>query len=306
MRDAPLLRLAGRQHWLVRFDQLIGLGYNPRQIQHRVDAGLLFRVYRKVYGVPGAREWTLQFRVMAACLAADALASHSCAAMLFGLRRITSDEVDITVEGRRAPRLPGVRGHRCDSLDSSDRVTIGRIPVTAPARILLDVAGELDPAVLESALDDALTRRLTTLPALRRVLDAVDGGRPGAPLLRDLLEARRRGRRPTESRLEDDLGALLRRFGLPEPVRQHEVVLPGGGKARLDTAYPNQLLGIEADGAEYHAGRLDHERDAARDALCRALGWTIRRFTTEEIREHPADVAAVVATLLRALPRRSA
>jgi very-short-patch-repair endonuclease len=58
-------------------------------------------------------------------------------------------------------------------------------------------------------------------------------------------------------------------------------------------------LAIEADGDEHHAGALDRAADASRDERCRALGWTIRRFTTEEIREQPAAVAAVIATLLR-------
>ena len=134
MPDISLLRKAGRQHGIISFDQLADLGYDRRQIQYRINAGLLVRVYRRVYGVPGARMWSVEFRVMAACLAAYGLASYRCAAALFGLRRVTSDRVEITGEGRRAPRLPGVRGHRCDSLESQDRATIAAIPVTAPAR----------------------------------------------------------------------------------------------------------------------------------------------------------------------------
>ena len=83
MPDISLLRKAGRQHGIISFDQLADLGYDRRQIQYRINAGLLVRVYRRVYGVPGARMWSVEFRVMAACLAAYGLASYRCAAALF-------------------------------------------------------------------------------------------------------------------------------------------------------------------------------------------------------------------------------
>jgi very-short-patch-repair endonuclease len=239
---------------------------------------------------------------MAACLATGGLASHRSAAALFRLRRVTAHGVEITVGGRRAPRLAGVRAHRSDSIAPPDRTTIAGIPVTSPARILVDLAGELTPSVLEGALDDALVRKLTTLPALGRVMEQVGHRRPGVPLLAELVAARRGGdRRPTESQLEDDLGAVIRRFGLPEPVRQYELELPGGHKVRFDTAYPSSRLAFEADGDEHHAGVSDQARDAVRDERCRERGWNVRRFTTEAIRQHPADVAAVIAALLRAL-----
>ena len=56
---------------------------------------------------------------------------------------------------------------------------------------------------------------------------------PARRVLTPLVAARAAGRRPTESELEDDLLAVIRRYGLPEPVPQY----PYRGR-RIDFAYP--------------------------------------------------------------------
>lgn len=92
---------------------------------------------------------------------------------------------------------------------------------------------------------------------------------------------------------------IFRVYGLPEPERQFEVALPGGGKAIFDTAYPELTLAFEADGDAFHKGLLDRMRDEARDEKCAHLGWTVRRYSTEDIRERPAGIADEVERLRR-------
>jgi very-short-patch-repair endonuclease len=77
--------------------------------------------------------------------------------------------------------------------------------------------------------------------------------------------------------------------------------LPGGGTARFDAAYPDLLLGFEADGDSYHKGLLDRMRDEARDEQCNRLGWTVRRYGTDDIRLRPAGIAEEVLRLRRQL-----
>src|SRR5688500_5660632 len=69
VKDAPLLRMAGRQHGLLTVRQVGSLGYGRDAVRRRVEAGVLFRVYRGVYAVAGTRD-TFEFRAMAAVLAA--------------------------------------------------------------------------------------------------------------------------------------------------------------------------------------------------------------------------------------------
>ena len=307
MNEAALLRLAGRQHGLVTTRQLAELGFSEDSLRRRVAAGLLYRVYRGVYAVAGTKD-TFDFRVMGAILAAGdgALASHCCAAALYGLRRIRCDEPEVTVSGRVAPRIPGLRCHRRDVITSTDRSRIGVIPVTAPAWTLLDLASGVDStsdserARLGGALDDVLVRKLASLATVERLLMRARDlrRRPrGVSLLSELVEERKKGKKPSETGLEDELLAVFSAFGLPEPVRQFVLALPGGGTARFDAAYPELLLGFEADGDAFHKGLLDRMRDEARDEQCGLIGWTIRRYSTDDIRLRPAGIAEEVLRL---------
>jgi hypothetical protein len=299
------MRLAGRQHGLVAVRQLAVLGYSEHHIRHRVERGFLFRVHRGVYALTGTKD-TFEFRVMAAVLAAGggALASHRCAAVLFGFRRIRCDAPVVTVTGRAAPHLAGIETHRRRTLVAADRNRIGVIPVTSPVRTVLDLAAVLDleqdaeRARLAGVIDDVLVRKLATIGAFERLLARVGPSRlPGVPAVGELLAERRDGKRPSETGLEDELLEVFRIFGLPDPVRQYVLPLPGGGTARFDAAYPELLLGFEADGDGYHTGLLDRMRDEARDEKCGLLGWTVRRYRTEDIRDRPAGVAEDVARL---------
>ena len=305
MKDAAFLRFASRQHGLVTTDQLANLGFTEHQIRRRVDASVLFRVFRGVYAVAGSKD-DFEFRVMAAVLAAGegAVASHRCAAVLYGLRRIRCDVPVVTVSGRTAPRLGGVDGHRRDTLTPVDRVRVGAIPATSPAWTLLDLTGDLgiaeptERARLGGALDDALVRKLTSLGAIERLIERVAGGRvPGAAVLRELVAERRDGQKPSETGLEDEFLEIFRVYRLPESVRQYVLPLPGGGTARFDAAYPELLLGFEADGDAFHKGLLDRMRDEGRDEACSRLGWTVRRYSTDDIGRRAAGIADDVMRL---------
>lgn len=281
---------------------MAALGFTEKAIRHRVTAGVLFRVHRGIYAVAGTRD-SFEFRVMAAVLAAGegALASHRCAAGLYGLRRIRCEAPEVTVSGRTAPRIDGFRAHRRDALTAVDRSRIGVIPVTSPAWTLLDLAGDgMERNRLGGALDDVLVRKLAALTAIERVLTRALGLHvPGAAMLAELVDERRQGKQPSETGLEDELLEVFRAYGLPEPERQFKLRLPGGGTAIFDAAYPDLLLGFEADGDRWHKGLLDRMRDEARDEQCGLIGWTVRRYGTEDIRERPAGIADEVERLRR-------
>ena len=103
-------------------------------------------------------------------------------------------------------------------------------------------------------------------------------------MLAPLVAARLAGRRPTESELEDDLLAVLRRYGLPEPVPQY----PYGGR-RIDFAYPELVLGIEANSVAAHAAKEDVQRNA--EKANDLVEWWILYFTRDDVDGTPAAVA---------------
>jgi very-short-patch-repair endonuclease len=302
--DVALRRLAARQHGLVSRSQVRALGLTARQIDLRIAAGVLVAVRRGIYRVGGSPASPEQ-RLLAACLAAGpgAVASHRSAAAVWELRGVDWPRPEVSVPITRRPTVPGATVHRATVLGRPDTTRWRGVPVTTPARTLLDL-GAVAPELVEPAMEDALLRGLVTDSSLRRTLERVGShGRDGTAVLRDLLAQRPRGSAPTESPLEDALLALLRRHRLPEPVRQHLVSAPGGRVLRIDLAYPRAKLGIEADGRRWHSGRADFQNDRSRGNVLAAAGWTILCFTWDDVRRRGDQVVGAVERLL--LQRRA-
>lgn len=184
----------------------------------------------------------------------------------------------------------GLLVHRTDRLDPIDVSHRLRIPVTTPARTLLDLGAVVPAPVVESALEDALMRRLVTFQLLTRTLERLGGPRRnGAGVLRALVEERDPATARTESMLEDELFHVLRRGGLPAPVRQYEVA-----GVLLDGAYPDLRLGLEADSRIWHGGRLDVQRNTDKANILLAHGWRVLRFTWFDLARRPRYVIAAV------------
>ena len=136
---------------------------------------------------------------------------------------------------------------------------------------------------------DALRLRLTTLARLQRLLDHAGGkGRRGSKLLRSLLDLV--DDRPVESVIELKLLGLLRRTKLPSPVTQFNVTENGQVIARVDFAYPEIRLAIEADGYRYHGARNAWERDLKRRNALTARGWHVIHVTWDDIAHRPTEV----------------
>jgi hypothetical protein len=136
---------------------------------------------------------------------------------------------------------------------------------------------------LQALVDDVLDRRLATpasvLGAIRR---APSGhGRSGAPRVRAALEPWL-GRIVPGSPAEVRLIRRLSDWGLPNPVRQHEVRLPSGRSAYIDLAWPPALVGLEYDGSRAHTPRR-MAADVAREEGLRAQGWWIGRVDRHDL-----------------------
>ncbi|HEV3497359.1 MAG TPA: DUF559 domain-containing protein, partial [Actinomycetes bacterium] len=93
-----------------------------------------------------------------------------------------------------------------------------------------------------------------------------------------------------QSQFERRLFALLRTAGVPLPVPQFEVLLPDGGSAFLDFAWPELRLGVEANSYRHHARRLDWSRDHTRNNLLTAVGWRILPVTWDDMVERPDEL----------------
>ena len=197
-----------------------------------------------------------------------------------------------TAGGRRS--RPGLRIHRVSSLGPGDRDVHRGIPVTSPARTLLDLAAILDERGLERALDRAELLELTDYPAL----DALARARPGhhgSGRLRKALRSHDAGTTITKSELEELFLALCRRYGLPKPL-----VNAWLEAKEVDFLFPQHRLIVETDSWTHHRSREAFENDRARDARMARAGYRTLRFTYRQIEHEPASVAQTLAAMLGA------
>jgi very-short-patch-repair endonuclease len=298
--NQTLAPVARGQDALFTLGQATASGLSLRKVQHCLESGLWEPVHAGVYRVSGApRSWEQE--VLAACLAAGphAVASHRAAAALWELDGVWSAPVELTVPLPRGHRLPGVIVHRSTDLDPSAATRRHGIPVTPPARTLVDLGAVVPARVVERALEAALGRRLVTLMGLRAALDSVARrGRRGAGVLRGLLEERSDAAGLVESTLEARFLRICREHGLPAPLCQHEVRVGRRLVGRVDFAFPAAALAVEVDGYESHATLAAFQHDRARQNELVAAGWTVLRFTWDDVVRQPERVATAARRVL--------
>jgi hypothetical protein len=209
--------LAASQHSIVTRQQLLAAGLGGGAIDSWLRRGRLYSRHRGVYAVghPGTMPLSDEMAAALAC-GAQALVSHSSAAHLWGLRPPSADGVvHITVPGRHVGHRAGIRVHRVDELGSPDRRLLQRVPLTSPARTLLDVAPSLTARELELAVDEAIVRQIVTRGAIRAALSRYPGRRGCAALAELVIAAR--ATTATRSEAEERFLALVRRARLSPP-----------------------------------------------------------------------------------------
>jgi hypothetical protein len=282
--------LSRRQHGLVTGTQLGRLGWRPEQIRHAVRAGRLERVRRGVFRAAGAPR-TKEQALLAAVLASEGcVLSHRTAAAAWPLRFVPDPAgIDLLRVGSR-PQLEGVCGHETDLLPPEHVTKRDRLPLTTPSRTIIDCCGLLTPRQLRSCINDALRRRLTTLPVLTRTVDEVprSGRRAIVPVSED-LRSRVPGYDPGDSDPEIDLVELLVGAGYPRPEQQVRVVAEGR-TAFVDVGWRERRVGFEYDSLEFHEHRFHEDRDRLR-RLKRA-GWDIWPVTSTTSKNEILAIAA--------------
>jgi very-short-patch-repair endonuclease len=199
--------------------------------------------------------------------------------------------IHVSVGGSKTHRLTGIRIHRRRCLPDSDRSVCDRIPVTSPARTLIDLATVLEPSRLETAVNSADKRDLIDPERLRWEIEA-HRGTAGVPALRNLLD--RATFSLTDSELERRFLRLVRRAGLPPPETQQRV-----NGYRVDFYWPELKLIIETDGIRYHRTPTQQSRDRARDQAHVAAGFVALRFTHAQVCYDPEHVVMTLRSVLK-------
>lgn len=295
--DESLLSFARAHHGLFRTSDALRCGLTPAQVRNRVRRGLVEPVGRGVYRVGGAPDGSRQ-RLLAGSWRVGGPASHRSAAELLGIRERPAPRPELSVPRRGAHEFGGLIVHRSGDLDRSLVVERSGIQVTGPARTLVDIGQVVSPAELERLLHRAVHLGIVRLRDVVEEYRALSRpGRRGAGPIGELLRLIAPGMAAAESVLEVLILRIIREAGLPEPVRQYEVVIEGR-RLRLDFAYPDHLVFLEGDGFGAHGTRSAFENDRVRQNLLVVAGWRPLRFTWRQARFDAGTVAATVAAAL--------
>ncbi|MEX2557438.1 MAG: DUF559 domain-containing protein [Actinomycetota bacterium] len=219
--------------------------------------------------------------------------------MLRELDGVRGRPVEFITTSRHRRSTFGVVIHRVRTIAKSEVELCDGIPTTTVARTIVDLASALARTDLEMALESAIRRRMTTKSELETALSGVGPTHPGRAILRSLLLEL--AGTHTESSLETLTWRALLTGHLPAPVRQYVVRDDDGNFiARLDFAYPEIKLAIEADGYRFHSSRQSWRWDRMRDNELLRMGWTVYRATWEDVR-NPRALCRRVADLISRL-----
>lgn len=202
--------------------------------------------------------------------------------------------MEITVAGRDV-RQRGIHVRRVPNLHRRDIRRYKGLPLTAPARTLLDLAAVIPAQTLEQAVAEALARRLTSMTALRDALERAPR-RNGAKALRALLD-RKAMPAWTRSKAERLMLALVRRHRLPEPTTNVQLEA-----WNVDFLWRDQGLVVEVDSYGFHSSPAAFERDRRKDLDLDDHDLRVRRVTYRQLTDEPDLVAA---RLKRWLDRKS-
>jgi hypothetical protein len=273
----------------------------PPTSEERLHAVLMYASRESAPGVPaqpGPDEphRPVYAEAMVTGLAALALYGFTSAPPLLSLEKI-----DVLVPRLRRLRSTGcARIVRTPALPTPQAVT--GVPVAPVPRALADAVSEL--------ADASTVRRVLT--------EAVRGGHcEPASVVRALNQAKLLGRPHVvdavdsllaEGRAiaEDRLYRMVQEYGLPDPVWNVDLRLPGGPHlGGLDAYWPEQAVAVELDTRAPRQG-LRQDDDALWSEYARKrehlerLGITVVHVTPRKLRDSMEQQAAVVRTALMA------
>jgi len=295
-REDRIAAVAAHQRGRIARRQLLAVGVSHSTIVWLVDKGRLLPSLRGVFCVGHSAPTELGSETEALLSVRDGAAlCHWSATAVLGLWTPAPREVEVVLDTYAGGSNPGVHVHRSRILEPRDIWIRKGLPVTSPARTLLDLAATATDRRLEVVFDRGITERIVSLAHVRDVLDRA-GGHPGRGRLADLVGRENGASAMTASEAAERMLALIKAAGLPMP----EVEFPFG-PYELDFYWPAARFVVEVDGYRWHSSRYRFERDRRKDNDLRRADIEVMRVVRREIIERSHGVIADVA---RSLARR--
>jgi hypothetical protein len=299
--EAVARTLAARQAGVVGRWQVVAAGGDDTLLHRWLRSGRWVATGRpgvvQLSGAPPVGDRALWIAHLAA--GPDTVVGFEAAAERHGLAGIPTGRLTLIDRHGRHHRLRGVVVHQLDDVLDHHIEVVGGLPTTTVPRTLLDVAVVFSVARLRLVVEGAVNGRRTSLGELWTTLSEVARrGKPGVAKLARVLDERGPGEPVPATVLERMLLRALLRGGCPPPVAQFPHPGRQPGKGRVDYAYPDAKVILEADGRRWHQRIADLKRDRARDNEAARAGWLTLRFMYEELESDPDDIAATVRDVL--------
>ncbi len=299
MGEERVLRRMKRQYGIVSRKQALSDGLTESQIKYRLRTGKWATEVRGVYRHAAVSPTSLS-RLLAVCLAHNALASHRSAAALLGIDGYTLDRVEIVVPPGRSLAVDGVTVHESTQMKLARRTERRGVPCTGLSRTVLDLATVVSRKRLDRTIDAVLRDRQLRPSDLYGVLAShARRGRAGCGALRASLEARLGDDLVPLSEWSRMVQDLLVEAGLGPPRLEYRICRADGSLiAQVDLAYPRHRLAIELDSVRYHLNRESFVSDPRRRNRLMVAGWNVLTFTWDDYINRPADLCSTVAATL--------
>jgi hypothetical protein len=290
-KPGRVAEVATRQHGVVSRAQLREIGWSRSQIQRRIESGYLRRLHHGIYAV-GHASLSMRSKWMAAVLFAGptAVLSHRSAAALWGLSSISDGSVEVSRSTGGHFSDPVLTIHRAGTLPARDRTRRDRIPITTPARTLVDLASSLSDRELDDHLSAA--RRLGRFDPkkIKRVI-ADRPNRPGGRRIAERIGLFERSQGITRSELETRFLRLCSDAGLPLP--RADVAI---GSEFVDFHWHEHRLIVEVDSRAFHVHQFDEDR--SRDLAHLVNGYRTVRVTHAIMEQAPGRLVESLRRLL--------
>ncbi|MFM7062704.1 MAG: hypothetical protein ACKO04_04310 [Actinomycetes bacterium] len=298
MEPQALAALAATQCGLVATWQLPD-GVSARSVfRPLVRSGRVIKVAPGVYSFPGVPEsWSRHLWTAHLHAGPASTVSHESAARLHGFEQVPVLSV-LTVLGARQRDPDLATWHRSTDLQPGDIVRRDGLPVTTPARTVVDLGSVLRVARLRQVVEQGILERKFTAVEIACVLERVRRrGKPGVAVTEAVLDIVGPGTDIPHSELERLLDRAIQLAGLPPPVREFPLPSSTGTVGFVDRCWPEARWIVEADGRRWHGRHQQMRRDADRSNEAAALGYLTTRLLWEQLQH---DVVAV-ARLLRSI-----
>lgn len=227
-----------------------------------------------------------------------AVVSHESAARMHKMDPIPKTRPTITVPHRGTYTFPGIVVRQSTDLLPEHIVRLNAMRVTNPPRTILDLSRFFREERLTRVVDNALVGGIVEFDELADLYLALTRqGKKGMALMGEIL-AERADERIPQTVIETKVFGVLCSAGLPPPVKQFHAPWLEPIDGRVDFAYIDERIVIEADSRRWHGLFKAFEADRRRDIAAQLAGWIVLRITWKMITEDPEFVVDTVRQAL--------